>query len=356
MMGKYLKTAGLILVTMLCFQSCRKEESELSGQDPRALEANSALANLLSDTSLADGSFDNILDQANCLSIKLPVTVRANGQEIQIQTTSDYALVEAVFDEFTNDTDILEIEFPISVVRVDFSEVAVGSQAELNALAVTCSGENQPDDDLECADIVYPVSISLFNPQTEILETVTLNGDQDLFEFIKDLDSEIIASINFPVSVLLADGMLVSAGDMDQLEIILDSARDTCDEDDDFDYNDDDCPECTLDYLEQVLTGCTEWYVDKLERNSASLEELYSGYDLSFQADGTVAIIFGVNVYPGTWVSGNTGGIITLDLDIPLLPDFSNTWILNEIQESGEHRVEFRQPDDDRLRLQSTCL
>lgn len=354
-MPRTLKYLMIPLLMLLSILSCRKEESEISGQDPRALQANSPVAVLLGNTSLFDGSFDNILDQANCLAIRLPVSVVANGQSLSVQSADDYDLVEAVFDEFTNDTDVLEIAFPITVVREDFSEVSVGNQSELDALAQTCAGENQPDDDLECADIVYPVSISIFNPQIELIDAVTLNGDQDLFEFIKDLDSQVIASVNFPVEVLLADGTIAAASDLDQLEIILDSARDSCDEDDDYDYNDDDCNDCSLDYFNAVITACTDWYVDKLERGSQSLEEFYVGYDFNFAGDGSVAVTEGANTYAGTWSSSGSGNSITVTLDIPALPDFTNAWLLNEVQESGEHRVEFRQPNDDRLRLQSTC-
>lgn len=342
-------------IALLSIFACRKEESEISGQDPRALVANSNVAILLGNTSLFDGSYDNILDNANCLAIDLPVTVTANGQVLVVETQEDYLTVEAIFDAFDDDTDTLELHYPVTVLGSNFSQVVVNSDSELAALAQGCAGENEADDDLECADIVYPVTISVFNPSIELIDVVTLNGDQDLFEFIKDLDSDLIASINFPVSVLLADGSTVSAADLDQLETILDSARDSCDEDDDYDYNDDDCVDCTTDYLVEVITSCSDWYVDRLEIGGSRLEDNYAGYSLNFTADGTIIATDGNNTYFGNWSSNGSGSAIQVTIDLPGLSDFNAVWTLHEIQYYAEYKIDLRQANDDRLRIQSTC-
>ncbi len=349
-----LKTTIPVLA-LLSILACRKEESEISGQDPRALVANSNVAVLLGNTSTFDGSYDNILDNANCIALDLPVSVTVNGQALVVESADDYLEVEAIFDAFDDDTDTIELQYPVTVLGSDFSQVVVNSDSELAALSQACGGENEADDDLECADIVYPVTVSIFNPSIELIDVVTINGDQDLFEFIKDLDSHVIASVNFPVSVLLADGTTVTAADLDQLEAILDSARDSCDEDDDYDYNDDDCDDCTTDYLSQVITSCTDWYVDKLEIGGTNLEDTYAGYGLNFASDGTITATDGTNTYFGTWSGSGTGSAIQVTIDIPNLSDFNAVWTLHEIQLYGEYKVDLRQANDDRLRIQSAC-
>lgn len=343
------------MLALLSVLACRKEESEISGQDPRALVANSNVAVLLGNTSTFDGSYDNILDNANCIALDLPVSVIVNGQALVVESEDDYLEVEAIFDAFDDDTDTVVLQYPVTVTGSDFSQVVVNSDSELAALAQGCAGENEDDDDLECADIVYPVTVSIFNPSIELIDVVTINGDQDLFEFIKDLDSDVIASVNFPVSVLLADGTTVTAADLDQLEAILDSARDSCDEDDDYDYNDDDCNNCTTDYLTEVITSCSGWYVDKLEIGGSDLEDNYAGYSLEFAADGTITATEGTNTYFGTWSSSGSGSAIQVTIDIPSLSDFNAIWNLHEIQLYGEYKVDLRQANDDRLRIQSAC-
>lgn len=346
----------LIILTLLMVFSCRKaDEPEFLGEDPRAIEANSTAALLLEQTSTFDGSYDNILDQASCLALILPVQVRVNGVELTVDTVADYAVVESILDEFDDDTDVVELLFPLTVVQSDFTEVTVADQSAFDALAAACGGENAPDPDIECADMVYPITVSIYDPERERIETETIEDDKDLYELIQDLGEGPIVSLNFPLNIRLSDGTVVQAADLAQLEIILDSARATCDEDDDYDYNDDDCDDCSTDYLTDVLTGCPDWYVDKLELSDADLEDLYAGYLLNFNADGSLTVDSGTGSFTGTWDSSGSANSIVVNINIPSLPDFNNSWNLHEIQESGNARVEFRQPNDDRLRLESTC-
>ena len=89
-------------------------------------------------------------------------------------------------------------------------------------------------------------------------------------------------TLAFPIDVVLADGTDISIASLSQLEEVIDNAKDSCDEDDDFDYNDDDCDNCTTNQLADLITGCTNWTVDKLERNDQDLEDNYAGYQFNF--------------------------------------------------------------------------
>lgn len=350
--------AGLLtLLTVLFASSCRQEEdSVFVGEDPRALQANSALATLLQQTSLFDGSDDNILDMASCISLKLPVSATVNGVSVTIDSVEDYQVVEALFDDLDDDIDSIVFQFPLTVIRSDFSEVTVADISALEALAQTCGGENQPDDDLECADIVYPVSASIFNPDQELIDVELLEDDKDLYDLIEDLnEGKIIATLQFPISVRLSDGSLESAGSLEQLEAILQSAAGTCDEDDDNDYNDDDCDTCTTQSLADVLTGCTAWIVDKLEVNDTDLEDNYADYQFQFNADGSLVATSGAGSDSGTWSASGTGNDIQVTMNIPTLPDFSAVWTLHEIQTVSELNVDLRQANGDRLRFEGAC-
>ncbi len=218
----------------------------------------------------------------------------------------------------------------------------------------TCPGENAYDDDIECADIKYPVTATVFNSQNEVIDTITITDDETLYAFLEELEETDIVNINFPVTVILFDGTEVEASDLEDLENILDNAEDDCDEDDDNDYNDDDCDSCTTEQLTEVLVGCTDWIVDKLERNDQNLEDLYAAYNFNFQNDGTVTATEGTNNYSGTWTASGSANSITVQIDIPDLSDFNASWILHEIQTGGETDVDLR-VGDDRLRFESSC-
>ncbi|MBT8184318.1 MAG: hypothetical protein KJN76_05730, partial [Eudoraea sp.] len=356
-MKNSLKQLSLLIFGLsLIVSSCREEESVfIEGPEEESLEANSNVASLLQNTATKDGSDDNIIDNASCLTIGLPVSVIVNDLEIVVDSTDDLETIEDIFDEFDDDEDILEIIFPITAILNDFTQVVITDFDELEDLAEDCAGENEFDDDIECADIKYPVTASIFNSSNELIDTLTFINDQGLYEFLDDLDEDDIVNVNFPVTVILFDGSEVQASSLQELENILDDARDDCDEDDDNDYNDDDCDNCTTSQLSDVLVSCADWRVDKLERNDQDLEGNYSGYNFNFSADGTLTAVAGTASFSGTWETSGTGNNIAVVINIPNLSDFNATWNLHEIdQGSNESDVDLRMGDD-RLRFESNC-
>lgn len=354
-MKKPLNIIILFISIFLLSVSCRQEEDPIFiGEIPSL--ANSSVAGLLERTVLNDGSIDNIIDQSNCFTVQLPVNVSVNGRAVLVNTEDDYALIEAIFDEFDDDTDVLEIIFPITVVLTDFTEVVVNNQNEFLTLSASCTGENVPDEDIECIDIQYPIVTSIFNQVTENFETLTITSDIQLYIFLNDLENNDIVEIDFPITVVFNDGSTQSIGDLEALEDVLDSAVDSCDEDDDYDYNDDDCDSCSTSQLADVLTGCDFWTLDKLERNDNDLEDLYVAYQFTFLANGTLNVTENTNNYSGTWASSGSGNNIDVTITIPDLTDFNANWVLHEIEQNGtENNVDLR-IGEDRLRFESNCI
>ena len=348
---------GIILIfSILLFSSCRTEETELiEPSTEEALIANSSIANLIERVSILDGSIDNIIDRSNCFIVQLPVNVIVNGIEVTINTIDDYDVIEAIFDEFSDDTDILEIIFPITIILDDFTEVVINNLDELISFAATCSGENEIDDDIECIDFHYPIIASAFDPATGLIETITILNDEQFFELIGNLDEDIIITINFPISVTLWDGSVLVINNLIELQSVIESAINECDEDDDYDYDDDDCDDCSTTQLEDILTSCSNWAVDKLERSDNDLEDIYVGYLFNFYSDGTLEVDNDTTLYTGTWESNGTGNDITVTINVSGLPDFNDVWNLHEIEVlTGESKVDLRLGED-RLRFESDC-
>ncbi len=276
---------ALPFFALLMFASCQKEAVEIT--EPNTQEtfvAESNLAALISDTSTKDGSSDNILDAANGFSVNLPVTVYANGMEITVNSEEDYELIEEIFDESDDDTDSIEFVFPITVTLSDYSQVVINNQEELNALREQYSHEN--DDDIECIDFKYPLTLSIYNLDFQVIDVVTINSDEQLHHFIKNLEGGVLVSLNFPVTLIYQDGTTIDAHNNQELESIIKEARNACDEDDDNDWNDDDFTKERLDHL---LVSCP-WFVHDVERNSVSLANDYREYVMVFREDGTVKV------------------------------------------------------------------
>ena len=354
-MRKSLKIPFTTLLAILALLGCRKEEFELIPDPAQQTLAGSPVAGLLENTALNDGSIDNIIDRSNCTLVKLPYIVNANGTDILIDDQADYANVEAIFEASQTDLDLLVIAFPVMVILSDFTEVMVADQTQLNTITSSCPGENLVDADIECIDIQYPITASIFNTITEVFDIVTMTSDYQLYAFITSLESDDLVDIKFPINVIMADGTQIATANLDQLENAIEDAQDSCDEDDDFDYDDDDCGQCTTTQLTDVLTSCSNWSVDTLERNDDDLEDNFAGYLFNCDPNGTLTANSGTTSYSGTWESSGSANAITVTFNIPNLGDFNANWFLHEIeQESGIYDIDFRLGDD-KLSFESNC-
>ncbi len=351
------KVIFYLLITALVFiTSCRTEETEsIQAPEDEVLVANSSIASLMQKTSTNDGSNDNIIDKANCFNIKLPITVMANGNSITINTEEDYKIIEYIFDDDDDDIDTLTITFPITIILRDFTNVTINNYTELSNYSSTCNGENEIDDDIECLDFNYPITASRYNTNNEVIESITITSDIQLYSFISNLRSTDFVTIKFPIDVRLYDGTQLTIINLNELKEIIETYNDNCDEDDDYDYNDDDCNECNQDQLLNILTNCSGWTIDKLERYGNDYDDYYDDYTFNFRADGTVSAYYANNTDYGTYTTTGTGNSLIVTINIPELPYCNNNWVLHEISKYTETKIDLRVGDNDRMRYKNKC-
>ncbi|MDT0558165.1 hypothetical protein RM697_05885 [Ichthyenterobacterium sp. W332] len=355
-MINHIKTNILpLFLVVLCLASCRKEEIEII-QPPKdnAIVSGSIVANMLQRLPLNDGSIDNIIDQGNCISIQWPINVTVNGHDITIESINDLDTVEDILDLFDDDLDDVDIVYPITVITTEFNTLQVENQSQLNAIRSNCNGENIFDEDIECIDFDYPITTSVFNTISEALDTYTFFNDQEFHTFISTITTEDIISLELPVNVFLYDNSTIQVTTVDELETTIENNLDTCDEDDDYNYNDDDCNDCTVTQLETLLANCSLWTVDNLERN-VNDEDYYVGYEFSFSSDGTMVADYAIWSYPGTWQASGSGNNIIVTIDVPSLPDCNNDWILHEITTDNDQTKFDLNLGDDKIRYVATC-
>jgi hypothetical protein len=343
----------LSLISVLLF-SCQKEISTVvQPQQAERLMPNTTAANLIQKTVTKDGSKDNIIDHANCLSVQLPVTVIANGLEITINSEADYALIEDVFDQFNFDVDHLDIIFPITIVLSDYTEITIQNMDELENYVNQCGGENEPDDDIECIDFVYPITFSIFDSASELTDTISVENDEQFYLFLEDMSESDIVQVNFPITVLLSDGTEETINNIDELTVAIDSAKNTCNEDDNNDYDDDDCLNCTVEQITEMLLTCS-WMPSTVKINGQDNSEQYANYVFTFNENGSVvAEDNGIEVQ-GTWMIDQTDTGILVKISFETLADFSFNWSLHEHNEDlSEVDLTF---EDNKLTLEKVCL
>lgn len=118
----------------------------------------------------------------------------------------------------------------------------------------------------------------------------------------------------------------------------------------------DDCNNCNTSQLTEVLTGCSDWFVDKLERNDEDLDDSLSNYRFNFSSDGSLVALTASTTYSGSWESTGNGNNISVTISISGVSEISDTWNLHEIElENGESKVDLRIEGDDRLRFKNNC-
>ena len=344
----------LLLSVLMLSYSCRKEESIFVGEIPEdRLVVNSNVANLLTRVASKDGSDDNIIDGASCISIQLPLTVIFDNTEIIVDGPEDYDTLESLIDNDGEDQNgQLEIIFPITVVSKDYSETLVADAYELQALADAC--QSNGDDDIECIDIVYPVNISIFNTIRELFDSVLLQNDEMFYGLVTGLDVNSIASIAFPVKVKLSNGSEETVLNLNGLENIIELSKDDCDENDVTDFENEDCIGCNYEELLELWATCSKWKAHKFKLDGNDIKKQYEELVFHFMQDGTVLATSDTESFNGTWQTNGMDNNTTFTIAIPGLEDFNAVWNLKEIKLSKKPDVRLEIGEDE-LHIQWTC-
>ncbi|GAB1858605.1 hypothetical protein MHTCC0001_34450 [Flavobacteriaceae bacterium MHTCC 0001] len=349
-----IKFSTLVLLpffVLLMLTSCQEEKVEVSPPaDSEALVSDSELTSLISSAAKMDGSKDNIIDNASCISIKFPFIVKVRGLEIRISSEADYDLVEAIYDEFDDDEDRLDFIFPITIINAGHEEIVINNVAELVKFVEECGGENEEDDDIECIDFQYPISFSIFSPDFDVIDTVTIENDRQLHLFMKRVrNSDVIASLNFPVTMKLSDGTTVQANSNEELREIIKEAKDACDEDDDNDYNDDDF---TKERLDEYLKECP-WVVFEFKRDNQENTDQYAQYAINFKEEGVVTMkARNGDVLTGEWSTRVTDRGALLKMEFESLADFTLEWFVYDFEDG---KIKIFEEGGNRIVLKRNC-
>ena len=345
---KNLMYTGLFSLALI-FNSCQEEFEEIIDvNNQETITANSTTANLIINTSANDGSFDNIVDGASCISINFPYTVEIGGVQITIDSREDLNLIEQIFDEFENDDDILELIFPIVITLEDFTEITIGNIEDLRELIAECN-EGADDDDIECIDFVYPITLFTFNIDRQQTGSFVINSDMELRRFFANLEDDDIISVDFPIALEKFDGTEIVVTNNAELARALEFAKNECDEDDDNDFNDDDF---SLERLDALLIECP-WLVRDIRRDGTNQTDQFFDYLMNFTEDGEVVVRDREgNMLTGTWGTSITDRGVLLDLEFDVLASFSLQWLVYDI---GDGRIKLFGDDNNRIILKQSC-
>ncbi len=350
-MKKYFKSAmfASLLVVALSFTSCEKEyDPIIETSDEETMTANSAAASLMTNVVSNDGSYDNIVDGSSCFDIRFPYNVSVNGLDVTINSKDDLRLIEEIFDALDEDNDILDIIFPVTITLADYSEITIENLAQLREHAEKCI-EGGGDDDIECIDVIYPVTFFTYDREAQQTGSVEVGSDKEMRRFFAGLDMEDIISLQFPVMFEMYDGTKVTVNNIEELRAAIERAKEACDEDDDDDYNDDDF---TKERLDNLLAECP-WLVKEVKRENQNSSDQYENYLMTFSEDGSVIVKDREgNMLQGEWMTRVSDYRVLLKLEFEFLVDFSLEWFVYDID--GD-RIKLYAGDGDKIILKTTC-
>lgn len=319
------------LFALFALFSCNEEPfQEVQNNQEEVIAPNSSLANLMALTTSNDGSVDDILDGADCFSVNLPVTITAGNITITINTLDDLELLEDILDEL-DDEEVPEFLFPITITLNDFEQVIIENQEELEAFIDQCLEDD--NEVIECVDFQYPISFSIYNTDFQIIDTVIIENDQELYEFLENLEEGVnglvLASLNFPVTLVYANGDTIQVTSNQELESAISAAEDDCEEED----------ECEQEEVVLNLKDCL-WYGSL---NNDAFEGLQ--FDFMTENDLLITNSIGATLF-STWSVTET--VDGLFLELSGLDSFGlevlvGSWL---IIECDDNRLELVKGDD----------
>ncbi|WP_426429560.1 hypothetical protein ACPX19_08425 [Winogradskyella sp. HB-48] len=216
---------------LLIFTACQDEAIDINNsEEQEMIQPNTPLASFMSNVTANYGEYDNILDESSCFSIELPVTIIVGDVTIIIETLNDLETLEDLFAQYENEDDFFDFVFPFTIIFNDYTEVVIESEEQLQDFIEDC--EIEDDEVIECVDFVYPISFSVFNANFNIVDTITIANDEALYNFLEELEDDnnaLIVSLNYPVTLVYANGNTIEVNSNQELSDAIASAEADCD-------------------------------------------------------------------------------------------------------------------------------
>ncbi|MEZ4977305.1 MAG: LamG domain-containing protein [Flavobacteriaceae bacterium] len=311
-------TLTFLFFAVLTF-SCQDEEVIIENpSEEEVIQPGSSLSNLMRMTVTNDGAQDNLLDNSSCTEIVLPVTITISETTITINSLDDLWMVAELLNNPAGN-DGIEFTFPITVTFGNYTQIVIENQDQLNSIVEECLTEPEV---IECVDFVYPISFSIYNTDFQVIDTVQINSDEELYVFLDDLDAAnegaVLASLNFPVTLVYANGNTQEVNSNQELETAINQAEADC--------NNEGCQE---EQVDSHLINC-HWMVISFDDDT----ELFANYLFYFNENGTGTIIDGdtlVAFGDFGWSTSNTdnGVIITISNAVIESGALNGEWLVS---------------------------
>ncbi len=314
-------------------------------------------------------------DDIECLDFVYPITINVFNSDNQVADVVTFTNDEDLFDFFDDleEEDVVSIEFPISVLLYDDTQVEINSLVELENLIEDVEDECDEDDDNDFDDEKVDPSdfievlidgdwvITMFYDEDD--ETAEFNGF--IFTFLEDGtvvakagnleihgvwemesdDGELEFEMDFgdfsPFDELSEDWVVVQSDDT-----IIRLNEEDDDDDEKLTFERPDANGIPASELANILTDGL-WEVALFEEDDDNDTDDYIGFTLDFEEDGGVVVTNGISNIDGAWSEVIVDGEDKLVLNfgnVAPFDEFNDDW---EIVEVAENRVKLRDVSDE---------
>ncbi len=202
------------LIVLLTIISCQ-DDIDIDTSTEETNNSESVFTSKAQRNTMFDGSLDDVLDNAPCFAVQLPVSVLLNGIETNISTLTDLNLI--------GETDVVELFFPITITNYDYTETVINSEEEFNQVVDDCETLTENNEGpVTCADINFPIQV-FTSTNAQVQNDFTINSNENMYVFIENLNENDVYTINYPITVTTEQDSEVTVQSDAELEAILDS-------------------------------------------------------------------------------------------------------------------------------------
>jgi len=316
----------LIFVVSIFLTNCQKEEVEevKPPQNTNNIVLGSPLFELILRTSQNPTEIDNVLDNCSGFRVQLPVNVTVNGIAVNVVTTSDYILVKDIKDQYTYDDDIVYFDYPITVVYKNYESQSISNYTQFHNLVQSYTSDIGFNE-IDCIFFNYPIIINTYEINNQIPNSITIQNNSQLYNFINELTSNELATIVYPISMINANAQNSIVNSNFELETFINNSIDDC--------NNNSGGSGSLDLTAVITSG--SWYISYYFDVTDDTYN-YNGYSFVFSSNGnSIATKSTINT-PGTWEIESQNGIQKLDLNFEgdALSEIEEDWRVVEFTES----------------------
>ena len=310
----------MMCVAVLILISCQDEEKLVIQDIKQNLSAKSPLASLISRVSQNATSKDNILDKSSCFNVQLPVSVIVNNKQITVSSQNDYKVVQNALDAFSNDDDVVNFVYPITIQFQNYKTELIANPDQLENIIDKCD-DDDGFDEIDCLQINYPIKINIYNADNQIANSITIQNDKDLYNFLKDLVNNVFISINYPISIINSKGQNVVISNNSNFENSIEEGIKDC--------NTTSGSVGNQNFVLIVTNGTwnVSYYFDDSDETLN-----FKGYNFTFNSNGTIMVVKEKNTIAGNWSTFVNSGqnIFLLKFDDSKLDDLEDDWKITE--------------------------